>query len=166
MTCESIADTPNMTKLCFKVTDTGIGIDAVGVTKLFQAFSQVDPSINRRFGGAGLGLIISKKIIVRMSGDITVDSIPEKGTTFTVWLPVPIATEDDLFELTNTPVATLGRSKRYSIDHQSIASGDSEGDSSALPDIPSIGSYNKELFRILLIEDNRLVSTEREEILT
>ncbi len=61
------------------ISDTGIGIDPEGLTKLFQPFSQVDASITRRFGGTGLGLTICKEIIEALGGRIGVRSTKDVG---------------------------------------------------------------------------------------
>lgn len=73
--------------LQFRVRDTGIGIPRDRHDRIFQTFSQVDPSITRKFGGTGLGLAISKELSQRMGGDITFESAPGKGSVFEVILP-------------------------------------------------------------------------------
>ncbi|HEX2855063.1 MAG TPA: PAS domain S-box protein [Opitutaceae bacterium] len=76
-------------KLHFAVHDTGIGIPADRMNRLFKTFSQVDASTTRQFGGTGLGLAISKRIIDLMGGRIWVESMPGKGSTFQFEVEVP-----------------------------------------------------------------------------
>ncbi|NEO00307.1 MAG: hybrid sensor histidine kinase/response regulator, partial [Moorea sp. SIO3I7] len=76
--------------ITFQVSDTGIGISPEQHSKIFEPFTQVDESDTRKYGGAGLGLAIAKKLCHLMAGQITVDSELGKGTTFTVSLPIEL----------------------------------------------------------------------------
>lgn len=71
-------------RLCFAVTDTGIGIEPRHLSSLFVPFNQADSSMSRRFGGTGLGLVISRRLAQALGGDITVVSTPRVGSTFTL----------------------------------------------------------------------------------
>ena len=73
--------------VCFTVWDTGIGISEPDMRKLFRPFVQLDSGLSRRFGGAGLGLLLAYRLAERHGGSIGVESVPGKGSRFTVWLP-------------------------------------------------------------------------------
>ena len=73
----------------FAVSDTGIGMDPATLAQLFQRFHQLDAGANRRFGGSGLGLEISRTLARLIGGDITVQSQSGQGSTFTLTLETP-----------------------------------------------------------------------------
>jgi protein-histidine pros-kinase len=89
-------DEPGSIRL--RVRDTGIGIDNADFPKLFVEFQQLDSGATRRFGGTGLGLALTKKIIEFQGGRIDVESRLNVGTTFTVHLPVADPAEMELPE--------------------------------------------------------------------
>ncbi|MBK6734433.1 MAG: response regulator [bacterium] len=68
--------------LCFEVRDTGIGIAAETLQKLFRPFIQADGATNRKYGGTGLGLVISRQLVTLMGGQVDVTSEPGRGSTF------------------------------------------------------------------------------------
>ncbi|MBN2875555.1 MAG: response regulator [Spirochaetales bacterium] len=91
-------------RLTFSVRDTGIGVTEDEKRRLFKAFSQADASITRRFGGTGLGLVISSALIRKMGGELTMNSEPGSGSEFSFTLtkrcdestaPAPDAPEQD-----------------------------------------------------------------------
>jgi signal transduction histidine kinase/DNA-binding response OmpR family regulator len=74
----------------FRVSDSGIGMTADQKSKIFEAFTQADASTTRKYGGTGLGLTITRKFCQMMGGEITVESEPDRGTTFAIRLPLEV----------------------------------------------------------------------------
>jgi two-component system, NarL family, sensor histidine kinase EvgS len=86
----------NNDQLTFRITDTGIGVTAEQQAKLFQPFSQAEGSTTRRFGGTGLGLVISRRLADMMGGDVSMDSTPGAGTTLRLALTLPRGKVEDI----------------------------------------------------------------------
>jgi PAS domain S-box-containing protein len=124
-------------RLSFRVEDSGIGISEAHQQELFKAFTQADSSFSRRYGGTGLGLTISRQLVDMMGGEISVESTPGLGTTFTF-------------------TAEFGISETQPQEHTILTS---QGDETAgmLKHIRGA--------RILLVEDNLINQTVAEETL-
>lgn len=118
-------------RLRFTVQDTGLGMTADQMSRLFQPFTQADASTSRRFGGTGLGLAISRQLVERMGGRIDVASEPGHGSTFWVELPFGVVAQAP----TAVPMATVTRlmSLPGAADHPELAG-----------------------LRVLLVEDNEV----------
>ena len=95
----------------FCIEDTGVGMDMVYLAKVFEAFSQEDSSITRKFGGSGLGLSIARSIIQIMGGTIQIESEKGKGTRVDIRIPMKISnekTKQDIVEMTDIQKSLKG----------------------------------------------------------
>jgi signal transduction histidine kinase/ActR/RegA family two-component response regulator len=131
------------TQLIFAVKDTGIGIPSHKLDKLFKPFSQIDSSITRKFGGTGLGLAISHKLIGLMGGDIWVESILDRGTTFLFTIPYhPVA-------IKSSPATEI---VDYAVDKTIERPAESTQNKALSSNIPKLAEQIP--LKILLAEDN------------
>ncbi|SFX43830.1 two-component system, NarL family, sensor histidine kinase BarA [Azotobacter vinelandii] len=110
-------------QLRISVHDTGIGLSQEDLNALFQAFSQADNSLTRQAGGTGLGLVISKRLIEQMGGEIGVNSVPGEGSEFWIRLSLPLddhSEDEPPTALHGHRVALLEQHElaRQSIQHQ------------------------------------------------
>jgi len=95
----------------FTIQDTGVGMDMAYLTKVFEAFSQEDASITRKFGGSGLGLSIARSIVQIMGGAIQIDSEKGKGTRVDIRIPMRISndkTKQEIVEMTDLQKSLKG----------------------------------------------------------
>jgi signal transduction histidine kinase len=97
-------ETRDMVVMKFSIKDTGIGIEENDQERLFKPFSQIDSSLTRKYGGTGLGLVISKKLAELMHGNITCESESGKGSLFTVTIPFCRARKETAEEPGPTPL--------------------------------------------------------------
>lgn len=96
LSIEFVAGDQDKTTVTFGVRDTGIGIAAENIVKIFTGFTQAESSTTRRFGGTGLGLAISQHLVSLMGGKLEVESEPGKGSYFHFRLTLPKLNEDEL----------------------------------------------------------------------
>ena len=144
--------TPEMTRYCIDVQDTGIGIPADKVDSVFEPFVQAEASTTRRFGGTGLGLTISRGFARAMGGDIAVTSEYGKGTIFSVWFDAGDVSTASMITPAEMGVASSPRTSeatshwKFSAKHVLVVDD---------------GVENRELVRVLL-EEVGLQVTEAE----
>jgi CheY-like chemotaxis protein len=100
-------ETTDSVMLELTVADTGIGMSAEQLEKVFSAFTQADGSTSRTFGGTGLGLSIVKQLVKLMNGEITAESIQNQGSQFKISLPLGLAAKKQL--LLQMPQKPIGR---------------------------------------------------------
>ncbi|MFT5437332.1 MAG: signal transduction histidine kinase/ActR/RegA family two-component response regulator [Ulvibacter sp.] len=112
---EAIQDKENSVQLRFEIEDTGIGIDASKMNRLFAPFSQVDSSIARKYGGTGLGLAICQKLVYLMGGDIWVESEEGKGTLILFNSAFQIPSESEIESQRPKPTVFVESSEKLSV---------------------------------------------------
>ncbi|RXF67653.1 hybrid sensor histidine kinase/response regulator [Arcticibacter tournemirensis] len=100
-------------ELCFEVRDTGIGISEENISKLFNAFSQIDSSSTRKFGGTGLGLVISERLTKLLGGEISVKSTAGAGASFCFTIKSKVSGSTD--DLNSMPFDKLFKGKKILI---------------------------------------------------
>ncbi|HEV2363596.1 MAG TPA: ATP-binding protein [Caulobacteraceae bacterium] len=111
---------PDNERLIVAVSDTGAGIAPELAGRLFQRFSQIDPSNTRQHGGAGLGLAICKGLIEKMGGDIGVKSAPGAGSTFWFAIPAPLTDAQPMPADEPPPEITVGRARILLVDDVAV----------------------------------------------
>jgi CheY-like chemotaxis protein/HPt (histidine-containing phosphotransfer) domain-containing protein len=142
-------------ELEISVRDTGIGIADEDLTLLFTAFSQADASITRRFGGTGLGLVISRQLVELMGGTIQAQSTPGKGSVFTVLITFPIAQESGGLDSENQDLRRRPEMSPISGDGFNIHS-----PRARFTDVQALVAEDHEINREIIVELLRQVGIE------
>jgi len=133
--------------LIFSVTDTGIGISDEDQKRLFSPFTQVDSSTTRKFGGTGLGLVITRKLITLMGGSMKLESTPGKGSCFSFSI---IVNKSD-----NVRGSRIESDRRTEY-HELSANNRIEKKSDKLTSLPEQNIKPGSGYSVLLVEDNEI----------
>ncbi len=116
-----VADVPGGTRMLYEVRDSGIGMDAETLSRLFAHFSQADSSTTRKYGGTGLGLAISKRLVQLMGGEIRVESQLGRGSRFYFELEMQTAEADpDIVDEKASEQDLLRLAEKVSLERQRV----------------------------------------------
>lgn len=162
---------PDKVVICVSITDSGIGLTVEEQKSLFKAFSQADSTTTRRFGGTGLGLVISKRLVQQMGGEIGVESEPSKGSTFWFTFVASKVVDDtakisfhpklkDLRVLIHEPHPTTRLSLNHLLSSWGILVTEIE-DPANIPEALRHAQMNDQPFHIALLGMNQLDKTEQ-----
>ncbi len=105
---EKIRESSEQVEVRFSVSDTGIGITKDQQSRIFEAFSQADVSTSRKYGGTGLGLSISGRLVDMMGGKLSIESVPDEGSTFFFTLMLQKASKASIRQVRNFNHLTVG----------------------------------------------------------
>ncbi len=105
----------------FAIRDTGIGLTAEQIGRLFQSFAQADTSTTRKYGGTGLGLVIAKRLAGLMGGEVGVESVPGKGSTFWFTARLGVGTAQSTLESALQPAQGLQPQRMLVVDDNDTA---------------------------------------------
>jgi signal transduction histidine kinase/CheY-like chemotaxis protein len=115
VTCNMDRVGNELLQVTLAVADTGVGISAAALEKIFEPFTQADETTTRRFGGTGLGLSICHELTQLMGGDIVVDSEPNKGSTFTITFKCKAQTKELSLPSTGVERSVLLVTERHAL---------------------------------------------------